>query len=360
MPIESIVNTLSKSRLSTYKNSNLNDTSDEQSLGLYLWNKQLSGHFFPILQIIEVSLRNAIHNAYIAVKFEEIEFNNPENEWHALKSQANLWLTTIYTIQNNQKGFNQIENAKRNLIEEGKSLTADNLIAKLTFGFWVNMTNRNHRSNNNNNTAQSIDALWPKLTKKVFPNAKDKYGKHLTINNINENLHKINKLRNRIAHHEPIWKADELFDTADAINNIVNHYDRCLKAISWLNPDNLKLISIIENDKLMSDVCSPHTLWRNKQLPTGLDTIPETGQWSQTHTLNTRRAGTVIHVTKIMALIKCDKSTITFYTNQKMLKNKKTQWPLTLNEKVNFIPKPSKSRHPHATQVLKVKTISRT
>lgn len=174
MPIQSIVKALSSVRLSTYKNNNLCDASDEQSLGLYLWNKQLSGHFLPILQILEVSLRNAIHNAYIEQKFTEIENTFPEAKWEEEKSNAKLWFTALYTHQNNRTGYNQIENARRSLNKANRPLTPDNYISKLMLGFWVNMTNRTHRSNTN----QPIIELWPQLTEKVFPNAIDKYGRH--------------------------------------------------------------------------------------------------------------------------------------------------------------------------------------
>lgn len=346
MSIQSIVKALSSVRLSTYKNNNLCDASDEQSLGLYLWNKQLSGHFLPILQILEVSLRNAIHNAYIEDKYTEIEQNVPEADWEQQKSDAELWFTNIYTFQNNRTGYNQVRNAKRLLENDNKPLTADNYISKLMLGFWVNMTNPTHRSNTN----QSIIELWPQLTEKVFPNAVDKHGSRLSINNISQNLHDINELRNRIAHHEPIWKASNIFDTDDAVNNIVAHYERCLKVIRWINLDNLKLISIIENDKLMGDVCNRQTLWKNKQLPTGLISIPEIGDWSKAHKLDTRRSGTVIVAQPNMALVRCDSSGTTFYTNRTMQK-RKASWPLAVNDKVNFIPKPSASQHPHATQV---------
>ncbi|MGS0724771.1 Abi family protein [Shewanella sp. 0m-11] len=350
MPINSIIKTLSATRLSTYKKQNLCDASDEQSLGLYLWNKQLSGHFFPILQILEVSLRNAIYSAYIEDKEQQIEANFPQAQWQAQKQQIDyLWFTNIYNPQNNFRGFKQVDTAKNQLIKEQKPLTSDNYISKLMFGFWVNMTNQKHRSSTTPGS-QPIIELWPRLTQKVFPNALDKHGNRLSINHISSKIQDINKLRNRIAHHEPIWKATDLFDTDDAINNVVMHYDLCLRVIDWINPDNHKLLSIIENDKLMGATCSQHTLWRNKQLPTGLESVPKLGYWLQAHKIETRRNGVVIHSTDDMALIRCNESNQTFYTN-KSKQTRKTSWPLPLNTIVSFIPKPSSTRHPTAIKV---------
>ena len=354
MPLQSIINSLSQRRLSTYKNDNLCDTSDPQSLGLYLWNKQLSGLFFPVLQILEVSLRNAIHTAYIKAKLKEIAIHTPElSQQNKLKEEQQLWFTKIYTRKNNPTGYHQVSTATDNIKKENKSLSADNYIAKLTFGFWVNMTNKNHRQSNDENQPPII-TLWPKLTTEVFPNAKDKTGKHLSINHISDELHSINKLRNRIAHHEPIWKITEIFDINDAINHIVRQYDLCLSVIKWINVDNLALISIIENDKMMSQACNPHTIWKNKHLPTGLTDIPSLDNWYDNHIIDTRRSGTVIHSTTQMAIIKCTTTNTKFYTNKKMLKHKNA-WPLAQNTKVTFIPKPPDQKNAklsQATQLL--------
>lgn len=350
MPINSIIKTLSESRLSTYKKNNLCDASDEQSLGLYLWNTQLSGHFFPILQILEVSLRNAIHNAYIESEQDTIEANYHQDEWVNEKSKIDsLWFTKIYTRQNNINGFNQISRAKKDIQNENKQENANNYIGKLTFGFWVNMTNKNHRSSNNA-TQSPIIELWPKLTKKVFPNAIDRFGNRLSINNINTHLHTINKLRNRIAHHEPIWKAEDLYDSNDAINKIVNDYTLCLKIIEWINSDNLKLLSIIENDKFMGGACNLQTLWKNKQLPSGLMDIPRMNDWYQSHILDTRKTGIVISADIQNALIKCNDTNKIYYTN-KSFQNRKSAWPLTIGDNMIFIPRPSSSKYANATKV---------
>lgn len=349
MPIESIVKTLSATRLSTYMKDHLCDASLEQSLGLYVWNKQLSGLFYPVLQVLEVSLRNAIYRAYIEDKLQEIETNYPQSHWENEKNNIDaLWFKSIYTANNNRIGFNQIVTAERDLIKDGKAITADNLIAKLSFGFWVHMTDIRHRAGN----PKTVIDLWPNLTRHVFPNAFDLKddGVRLSINNISSSLFEISKLRNRIAHHEPIWKGDDLYDSDDAINKVVAQYELCLKVISWINPNNLKLLSIIENDKQMGIACSQHTLWRNKMLAMGLASVPILSGWQERHQIDCRLRGEVVHSNLFRALIKCDSSGKIFYTTQSM-QNRKRTWPLLVGSKQTFIPKPSANKYADATQV---------
>ncbi|MER1884581.1 Abi family protein [Proteus mirabilis] len=352
MPVKSIIKTLSNSRLSTYKQPHLCDVSDEQSLGLYVWNKQLSGLFYPVLQVLEVSLRNAINNAYIEYHEQLVEANYQPQDWAKEKAKIDqFWFSNSYTNQNNSKGFQQIVKAKKDLVREGKAITPDNLIAKLTFGFWVHLTDKNHRSSQSLANPPIIE-LWPKLNNFVFPYAKDLNGTSLSINHISSNLFEINRLRNRIAHHEPIWKAIDLFDSDDSINMVISHYERCLKVIHWINPNSLKLLSVIDNDKLMGIACTQHTLWRSKMLASGLYSVPDIIKWKERHEINTRRKGEVVSVTANYAIIRCKKSHQIFYTNQSMQKRRKA-WPLTVGIDVTFIPKPASAQgnHPNATQV---------
>ncbi|MGR5234291.1 Abi family protein [Vibrio rotiferianus] len=348
MPIDSIVKTLSDTRLSTYKKDNLCDATIEQSLGLYVWNKQLSGLFYPVLQVLEISLRNAIYNAYIEDREQDVETNYPEEQWEAEKAKIDpLWFKNIYSLANNSIAYRQLQNAENDLHKEGKEITPDNLIAKLTFGFWVHMTDKKHRDGY---VPTPIIALWPKLNRKVFPHAVDFNGHALSINNISSCLFSVNKLRNRIAHHEPIWKAIDLYDSDDAINKVVQQYDLCLKVIRWINPNNLKLLSIIENEKLMGIACSQHTLWRNKMLANGLSTVPDLTGWEDRHKIDTQRTGEVIKSSDTFALIRCEKSRTIFYTKKNLQKRKKA-WPLVEGTKVYFMPKPSNSQYANAVQV---------
>ena len=60
MTIAAILDSISQHRFATYQSSVFNGATPEECLGIYLWNKQLAGAFLPALQVIEVSLRNAI------------------------------------------------------------------------------------------------------------------------------------------------------------------------------------------------------------------------------------------------------------------------------------------------------------
>lgn len=140
MTIAAILDSISQHRFATYKSSVFNGASEEECLGIYLWNKQLAGAFLPALQIIEVSLRNAICAAKRRHEETLIEQSAPAADWPALKSRIDdKWFVTVMTQQNNRDSWRAVEGAKAQLRKDGKPPTTENLIAKLTFGFWVSM-----------------------------------------------------------------------------------------------------------------------------------------------------------------------------------------------------------------------------
>lgn len=143
MTIQAITESLSTARFSTYQLPILGGASPEQCLGIYLWNKQLASAFLPALQIIEISLRNAIYQSWIAHEEEQVELNFQPHDWVTEKAKIDkLWFVNTFTRQNNFIAWSNIQTAVKQLNYENKPLTAENFISKLTLGFWVSLVQK--------------------------------------------------------------------------------------------------------------------------------------------------------------------------------------------------------------------------
>ena len=68
-----------------------------------------------------------------------------------------------------------------------ESATADDVVSNLTLGFWAHMTDRSHER-----------ALW-------IPSAHKAWPKGTPRNDVNNRIARINKVRNRAAHHEHLF-----------------------------------------------------------------------------------------------------------------------------------------------------------
>ena len=192
-----ISNAVSEARLTPYGYGNQPDAA---VTGLYLWNIAISESLYPVLNSLEIVLRNSIHNAITKYKSDE------------------LWFDSILT----GSGPEQLAEAKRRLREDNKDETADEIVARLNLGLWTHLFNRRYEG-----------ILWPQLLGDVFPHIPRKIR---TRKILSSKLNKFRRLRNRISHHEPIWNVANLPDTHREI----------LEVIGWISPEMQSLVELID------------------------------------------------------------------------------------------------------------------
>lgn len=200
----------SNERLSRYKK--LPTDTDYNVINSYLWNIELSAAFYPPLALLEVVLRNRIHNAISSsLKENWLEEDNP---WFNSRTKKK-----IKTIKDNNK-----------------TITIGKLISELTLGFWVYLFNNEFKT-----------IIWDKkgIFDSVFPNFDIKTTNRLSV--IAPKLRDIGKLRNRISHHEPI------LDDPKGLNN--KHED-ILLILKWLSNDAYELSKTID---------SFNSIWERKE-----------------------------------------------------------------------------------------------
>ena len=189
---------LSPARLSGYK-TNYALQLNKEPIILYRWNIILSELLYPLLNVIEVALRNAIHTAIAS------HFNN-EN-----------WLLDNWFLA--EEEGREIQKQARYL-QYRNQLDVGHLIAELNFGFWTGLLDRRY---------EHKQLLWPTLLRATFP-----YLENRKIHLIRKSFNKIRRLRNRVSHYEPIWHWQDL----------VQQHDQIIEVIRWIEPELLKLLEV--------------------------------------------------------------------------------------------------------------------
>ena len=109
------------------------------------------------------------------------------------------------------------------------------IIAELSFGFWVALLNKNYHR-----------ALWMNCLERAFPNYEGKR------RDLYMDLDRLRKLRNRIAHHEPIYKRD-LHRDQNLICLILGH----------INPEVEKLLRNLSRVPIVLDSKQASILGKN-------------------------------------------------------------------------------------------------
>lgn len=179
---------LSSDRLGRYLQWAAGDRA--KALELYTLNARVSECLYTPLHMLEVVLRNRIH----AVMTEACH----EGWFHDEGALLGEW----------QPG--QLEKAIGDIREEGKEPTPGRVVAALTFGFWTAMFGKDY------------EVLWQTTLHRI---ARRPDGKGLKRKDFSTPLTPIRKLRNRIAHHEPIlmW-------------NLPKHHEKIIELTGWLSP----------------------------------------------------------------------------------------------------------------------------
>lgn len=204
LSIKAVEKALSPVRLSRYRRSDAG-AGDVEAIACYLWNMALQAALVPALHMAEITIRNAIFDAASKVA----------NTRGRPFGEVPCWLDTrpslLYT---NERGA--VEEAKNQLRERRKPMTPGHLVAKLSFGFWVNLLNSSYEQGRANGPA-----LWPAALG-GFPGVPRTEKTRATLR---RRFDLVRAFRNRVAHHEPIWAQNP---TAD--------YEHLLETLRYLNP----------------------------------------------------------------------------------------------------------------------------
>lgn len=237
---QDILDKISEPRLAKYRTVfQLN--SDDHAYAVYLWNKMLAGAMIPIMQSIEVSLRNSINMAiqqdprgYGRLWFRNIyrEGDLPSNFEKCHHQIVNRYTSHDLDAlkENKDPNYKRILNSTyERKIKKGypsaKKSYNQHIVGNMMLGSWVVLLNTDYVDNTHKTK------LWPNLTGAVFPNA---------IGAEKDNLfaiyNDIRLFRNRVSHNEPLWKPTTSGDLiTDSTRQMNQRYDSLLHALGLIS-----------------------------------------------------------------------------------------------------------------------------
>ena len=187
--VAAVIRTLSPRRFETYLLEAGHDV--QRAMALYEWNARIGASFHIPIQAAEVALRNRVNQALMA------EFGR--DWWRDLKF--------LEIIEHDR----DIATVKSRIEHMRLKLETDQIVAGLSFGFWVGMLKPKYNP-----------PIWGKHLRAAFPYLPKEAGR--------QELFKLSgavaKFRNRISHHEPLIK-----------DNVSQAHSDVIKLILWICPD---------------------------------------------------------------------------------------------------------------------------
>jgi hypothetical protein len=186
-----VVKALSTMRLSPYQRRVSKTT---EVLAAYEQNVRLLMALYPILQQFEVIFRNQIERILIA---------DHGTQWY---------INPSFTKTLDSWATGELSKSIAKLKKDKKTIHSGAVVAESTFGFWTNFLSVHY-----NHT------IWFPHDRNIFPFATTS---QRTIKQIRQDFDTIRKLRNRVAHHEPIWHDPDL----------LLKYQSIMQLLGWMNP----------------------------------------------------------------------------------------------------------------------------
>lgn len=136
-------------------------------MDLYVWNGQAAASFYEAMHLLEVALRNTLNEA-LSEHWSATWYKDP---------------SVLLTPGSRNKVTEAIQRATAGGVPE----TPGRVVAELTFGFWWSLLADNYNR-----------SLWQPCLRAAFPTS-------VRRGRLHSSLDEMRRLRNRCAHHEPIF-----------------------------------------------------------------------------------------------------------------------------------------------------------
>lgn len=161
---------------------------------LYVWDRDLSVAVLADLAIVEVGLRNAMHEAMSA-------------EWGPRWYEDPVVILDDRSRGQLSKAWNYLPSGVRN--KPHRPDVPGRLVAQCMFGFWVNLLDAgDHVGKPPRRVRADYEDLWRRAVSKAFPGGRPEARKEIGARFSRAWTHgiakNVNVLRNRVAHHEPL------------------------------------------------------------------------------------------------------------------------------------------------------------
>lgn len=268
---------VSSARLSSYSRY-LGTRNAAEAYGAYMWSTAVSAAFSPVIQAVEISLRNTLHeslgSAYGADWFKQWVDQEAAHLLSKSKLRPSQQSEGQRLIMKAQAKITQRDNAERRrngqaLLPPSYQPAWQSVLAELTFGFWVRFLGRWYWDVNHSTK------LWPNHLTTAFPGAPSRMR---AVGALHQAYEQAVDLRNRIHHQEPLWKHHSVATASDAQQYLLLKLRESLALLDYIGQEKRVALEKYGVVASIEELCSRQTFARF------------TFQSSESHKLHLRQA----------------------------------------------------------------------
>lgn len=154
-------------------------------IGLYDWNIRISGAFHEDLARFEVTFRNALDAALV--------------DYSVSRGWPTPWYqrSELFPGKSGERTRRAIAAAQKRAQQSNGSAEHGKVIAELSFGFWRFLCTKSYST-----------SLWVPALAGAFPHHPDANNPRAVQADVDSRIERLHFVRDRIAHHEPIFQRD--------------------------------------------------------------------------------------------------------------------------------------------------------
>ncbi len=238
--VNALLAELPSARMQPYLRLAKGDT--RRALAYYHWNVEACRAFYPALQTLEITLRNALD-----YRIGQVIVHNRLLDGRTHHPDVQSWLTVTKSLIAHPGAQVTVAQAVHDIVpydSTGKvrphRKNHGDLVAKLPFGFWTSLLADEYGAA----ATQPVDLAWHDEAKHlVFPGATG-----ISMPDINTRFKHIRHFRNRVFHHEPIWSKPTPLDKPVAVNThpeINDAYADIMTALRYLGGPHAQLAPVL-------------------------------------------------------------------------------------------------------------------
>lgn len=222
---------ISSHRIASYSRV-FSTSNDAELVGAYLWNSHICGVLYPLLSAAEVTLRNSIDTVltgdmgkfwWKAGKLSYKSFN---------PTAANPPDAVGKLVKNFGSAYNSAFIERRNRKLKGGPNHQD-VVSKTDFSTWEFILDNEYMGDK---------LIWPKHLGRVFKGRWPTNQASVMLSSCKDQVNLVRKFRNRVSHHEPVWKRFNVTDEQQAVAHLHEKIGKITDLISWISPEKIDLL----------------------------------------------------------------------------------------------------------------------
>ncbi|MDN8644023.1 hypothetical protein Q0S19_06005 [Stenotrophomonas indicatrix] len=203
-------------------------------VGAYLWNSRVCGALHPILGAAEITLRNSIDGAVSSGPLGRFWWSSSKLQWKS-RGQGLIPYPVAKLRENFSKASSQVirEKKERYQIRGHIKPTHHEIISKTDFSTWEFALDGEFMGRG---------LLWNLYLSSVFSGDWGGRRPSVLLTHARNLVNAVRHFRNRVSHHEPVWKGAGIANPEDATRHLARKLLQVVQLIELIEPVQVQIL----------------------------------------------------------------------------------------------------------------------